>query len=97
MFDYILAGFTGSFLSYFTVFWVGANIYAFAVDTATDKITRVICRESIAIENKLNQILKLIQTNNDDVLGKNLEQLIRYVKDNNYSNHPRIEVNDKHE
>jgi len=97
MFEYIFAGFTGSFLSYFTVFWFGANIYAFATDTATDRITRVICRESITIENKLNQILKIIQTNNDNVIYNKLNQILIHIKDNNVTNHPIIEVNGKRE
>ena len=57
MFEYILVGFSGSFFSYFCAFWIGAEIHAFAADTASDKVIRVMNRHNDSVENKLDKIL----------------------------------------
>ena len=38
MFEYILAGFTGTFFSYFCVYCVGVETHAFALGTVSDRV-----------------------------------------------------------
>jgi len=38
MFEYILAGFTGSFFSYVCVFYFGAELHSCATSTSSDRI-----------------------------------------------------------
>ena len=38
MFEYILAGFTGSFFSYFCVYYVGVETHAFVLGTVSDRV-----------------------------------------------------------
>jgi len=38
MFEYILSGFTGSFFSYFCVYWCGVQTYAYAFGNISDRI-----------------------------------------------------------
>ena len=58
MFEYILAGFTGSFFSYFCAFWVGAETHAIACGTTTDRVLSVMNRHNDSVENKLDKILR---------------------------------------
>jgi hypothetical protein len=60
MFEYILAGFSGSFFSYFCAFWVGAEANAFAVGTSSERIIRVVNRHNDSVESKLDNIMKKI-------------------------------------
>ena len=41
MFEYILAGFTGTFFSYFVVFWSGIEFHACCKGVASDKVIKV--------------------------------------------------------
>jgi hypothetical protein len=61
MFEYILAGFTGSFFSYFCVFWAGVEVYAFAHETTSERVIKVINRSNDDIERKLDQIIEQIK------------------------------------
>jgi hypothetical protein len=56
MFEYILAGFTGTFFSYFVVFWSGTQLHAFAKGTASDKVIEVMNTHHDILEIKMDMI-----------------------------------------
>ncbi len=56
MFEYILAGFTGTFFSYFCVFWSGVQLHAFAKETASDKVIEVMNEHNNKQEIKINRM-----------------------------------------
>ena len=58
MFEYILAGFTGSFFSYFCVFWSGIQLHAFAKETASEKVIKVMNEHNNIQEIKINRMEK---------------------------------------
>ena len=60
MFEYILAGFTGSFFSYFCIYWAGLETHAFAVGTSSDKVIRVMNMHNEEVERNLDRILRQI-------------------------------------
>ena len=75
MFEYILAGFTGSFFSYFCVYWFGLETYAFAKGTTTDKVMKelnklsdIIERNNGRIEKKMDLISRKLSTEQSPVL-----------------------------
>jgi hypothetical protein len=70
MFEYILAGFTGSFFSYFCVFWSGIELHAFARGTTSDKVISVINNNHYEIEREFKQLVKQINRNNDAIEEK---------------------------
>lgn len=68
MFEYFLAGFTGTFFSYFCVYWAGIESYSFAVDSVSDRLIRkmeskhdILIRNSEtnykALNNKMDEIM----------------------------------------
>lgn len=61
MFEYILAGFTGTFFSYFCVFLSGMELYAFAKGTSSEKVIDVLNEHNERMERKMDLILR--QTN----------------------------------
>ena len=60
MFEYILAGFTGSFFSYFCVWFLGAETHAFAAGTSSDRVLSVMDINNDKIERKLELLLRKI-------------------------------------
>lgn len=69
MFEYILAGFTGTFFSYFCVFWSGVQLHACAKGVVSDKVIEVMNehhdiqeRNMDRMERKMVLILKQIGT-----------------------------------
>ena len=58
MFEYILAGFTGSFFSYFCVYWVGIETHAVARGTTTEKVMKELYKHSDIIERNNDRIEK---------------------------------------
>lgn len=61
MFEYISAGFTGSFFSYFFVFWCGMELNAIASESISDIVIRIIGYQNTDLERKMNRILNHIQ------------------------------------
>lgn len=59
MFEYILAGFTGTFFSYFCVFWGGIQLHAFAKGTASDRVINEIEKMERKME-KMERKMELI-------------------------------------
>lgn len=64
MFEYILAGFTGSFFSYFCIYWAGVQTHAFALGTVSDRVLQKIeidnyryARFYERMERKMDKIL----------------------------------------
>jgi len=80
MIAYISAGFTGSFLSYFTVFCFGANIYACAVDSVVERILRVMRQHNSEVEIKLSQILRQLKTNSDNIVEQKFDLIMRQLE-----------------
>jgi hypothetical protein len=64
MFEYILAGFTGSFFSYFCIFWSGVEFSTWATDTVSERIIRETNEQNKNIEKKMDQILREIRHQN---------------------------------
>jgi len=60
MFEVILAGFSGSFFSYFCAFIAGAELHAFAVGTSSEKVISVMDIHNRYMEGKMDKILKKI-------------------------------------
>ena len=65
MFEYILAGFTGTFFSYFCVYWCGIETHAVAVGTVSDRVQKKIeidndrtIRYHERVDRKLDKILR---------------------------------------
>ena len=71
MLEYILAGFTGSFFSYFCIFWSGVEFSTWATDTVSERVIRVI-RET-------NEQNKNIEKN----IEKKMDQILREIRDQN--------------
>jgi hypothetical protein len=74
MFEYILAGFTGSFFSYFCVFVMSCELNSFAGGTISGNVISVINSNSNNIERKLDRIVQQINQNEkkmDQILQKN--------------------------
>jgi hypothetical protein len=61
MFEYISAGFTGSFLSYFVVFWCGMELNAIASESISGKVIRIIQYKMNDLEIKMDRMLHHIQ------------------------------------
>jgi hypothetical protein len=57
MFEYISSGFTGSFLSYFIVFWCGIELNAIATDSISDRVIRTIQYKINDLEIKMDRML----------------------------------------
>jgi hypothetical protein len=69
MFEYILAGFTGSFFSYVCVFYFGAELHSCATSTASDRIINKIDND--------NEIYKKNNVRMEKKIDKMLEHLAR--------------------
>jgi len=70
MFEYVLAGFTGSFFSYFCVYWGGVQTHAFALGTVSEKVLQKIgvdnCRHERIyerMERKMDRIQQQLDKN----------------------------------
>jgi hypothetical protein len=80
MFEYILAGFTGSFFSYVCVFYFGAELHSCATSTASDRIINKIDND--------NEIYKKNNVRMEKKIDKMLEHLARI----RYPETPKTEV-----
>ena len=60
MFEVILAGFSGSFFSYFCAFIAGAELHAFGVGTVSEKVIRAMDFHNSYMEDKMDKIMKKI-------------------------------------
>lgn len=79
MFEYILAGFTGSFFSYCCIFWSGVECSTWATDTVSERVIRVI-RET----NEQNKNLeKNIEKNIEKKMDQILREILREIRDQN--------------
>lgn len=70
MFEYILAGFTGSFFSYFCVYWVGAESHALAVSSVSENILRKMKSENEMIIRNMEINYKALKTKMDEIIHK---------------------------
>ena len=78
MFEYVLAGFTGSFFSYFCVFLGGIQFYACARGTSGDIVIEHIDRQNDMfkrdnerVERKVDVILRQLTHGASELFGKN--------------------------
>ena len=87
MFEYILAGFTGTFFSYCCVFCMGVEVHAGAAGTASDKVLKIMNIHNENVEQLMNK-MKLQNTINERKLDLILQQLPRGISDiaDNYRN-----------
>jgi hypothetical protein len=85
MFEYILAGFTGTFFSYFCVYWAGAESHAFAVNSVSENILSKMNRDTEMIirnmdinykasKNKMDEIMHILDMLYDRSEGRNLSK-----------------------
>ena len=70
MFQYISAEFTGSFLSYFIVGFLGMHLHAWAAETASERTIRIISRQNDRIERNMDKIEKRI-----DLIARQLSEV----------------------
>jgi len=70
MFEYISAEFTGSFLSYFIVGFLGMHLHAWAAETASERTIRIISRHNDRIERNMDKIEKRI-----DLIARQLSEV----------------------
>ena len=61
MFEYILAGFTGTFFSYFCVFLCGIELHAFAAEISSERVLRVMRDDHDDLETKMDRIIHLVK------------------------------------
>ena len=71
MFEYFLAGFTGSFFSYFCVYLFGAMSEGIAKDSLSTRVVRKLYLERIEIMEKLERLETILTNMKED-------QLLRY-------------------
>ena len=58
MFENILAGFTGSFFSYFLVGFGGIQLHVWAVETISDRISYLLRKHNDRIERNMDIIVR---------------------------------------
>ena len=73
MLEFIVAGFTGTFFSYFCVFWGGVQTHAFALGTVSDRVLEKLeidndrtIRYHERMDRKLDKLLRQL-----DQMGEN--------------------------
>ena len=72
MFEYILAGFTGSFFSYFCVYLFGAVTEGIAKDSLSTRVVRKLNMERMEIMEKLEGMERILAIIMKDELSRRI-------------------------
>ena len=82
MFEVILAGFSGSFFSYFCAFMAGAELHAYALGTYSGRVIDVMYIHNRHMEDKMDKILKKISDDSANAMssGDFLTDDVAYVE-----------------